>query len=220
MAVLFEYPASAAFGRVLPKSKIYEHAEPSSAVKESFIRQVEKIVWQYKLSPETVNLKDTEAVPEIQIFSIILKSGELSNEVLRCIDKAIPLPIIFELLYEGKCKVIAAYKRPADNDVKKWVISEYFSALWQPSTTRRKPLPMVFNLEALYSQLLASVFPYSSRPDETLKAYVERLELARSKQKEIEKCQVKLRKEKQFNRKVDLNSQLRNLMREMEGLTA
>ncbi len=220
MTVLFEYPASAAFGRVLPKSKIYEHAEPSSAVKEMFIRQVEKIVWQYKLSPETVNLKDTEAVPEIQIFSIILKSGELSTEVLRCIDKAIPLPIIFELLNEGKCKVTAAYKRPADNDAKKWVISEYFSTPWQPVNTRRKPLPMVFNLEVLYSQLLTSVFPHLSRPDETLNAYVERLEMIRNKQNEIEKCQVKLRKEKQFNRKVDLNSQLRNLLHEMEGLTA
>ncbi len=220
MAVLFEYPASAAFGRVLPKSKIYEHAEPSSAVKELFIRQVEKIVWQYKLSPETVNLKDTEAVQEIQIFSIVLKSGELSTEVLRCIDKAIPLPIIFELLYEGKCKVIAAYKRPADNDAKKWVISEYFSTPWQPVTTRRKPLPMVFNLEVLYSQLLASVFPHSSRPDETLKEYVERLEIVAGKQKEIEKCQAKLKKERQFNRKVEINSQLRTLMQEMESLTS
>lgn len=220
MAVLFEYPASAAFGRVLPKSKIYEHAEPSSAVKESFIRQVEKIVWQYKLSPETVNLKETEAVPEIQIFSVLLRTGDLKTEILRCIDNAIPLPVIFELLYEGKRKVVAAYKRPAETGSSKWITSEYFESDWQPANSFRQPLPMVLNLEALYSQLLGSVFPYSSRPDETLKAYVERLELARSKQKEIEKCRVKLRKEKQFNRKVDLNSQLRNLMREMEGLTA
>ena len=56
-AVLFDYPKSAAFGRVLPKNKIYEHASPSTAVKDLFVRQVEQIVWQYKLAPETVNLK-------------------------------------------------------------------------------------------------------------------------------------------------------------------
>jgi len=64
-AVLFDYPKSAAFGRVLPKAKIYEHASPSTAVKNLFVRQVEQIVWQFKLAPETVNLKPSRAVPEI-----------------------------------------------------------------------------------------------------------------------------------------------------------
>ena len=56
-AVLFDYPKNAAFGRVLPKSKIYEHGSPSAAVRQLFVRQVEQIVWQHKLAPETVNLK-------------------------------------------------------------------------------------------------------------------------------------------------------------------
>ena len=51
-AVLFDYPKKAAFGRVLPKNKIYEHGSPSAAVKQLFVRQVEQIVWQYKLAPE------------------------------------------------------------------------------------------------------------------------------------------------------------------------
>ena len=78
-AELFDYPKGTAFGRVLPKSKIYEHGNPSSAVKELFVRQVEQIVWQHKLAPETVNLKPSQAVSEIQVFSIALKGGELKN---------------------------------------------------------------------------------------------------------------------------------------------
>lgn len=103
-AVLFDYPKNAAFGRVLPKSKIYEHGSVSSAVRQLFVRQVEQIVWQHKLAPETVNLKPSRAVPEIQIFSIALKGDELKPEVLRCIDLAIPFPIIFELRFDGKVK--------------------------------------------------------------------------------------------------------------------
>ena len=91
--VLFDYPKKAAFGRVLPKSKIYEHARPTSAIKELFVRQVEQISWQYKLAPETINIKGTMAVPEIQVFSIALRDGELKTEVLRCIDQAIPFPL-------------------------------------------------------------------------------------------------------------------------------
>ncbi len=151
-AVLFDYPKSAAFGRVLPKSKIYEHASPSAAVKNLFVRQVEQITWQFKLAPETVNLKGTSSVPEIQIFSITLKTGELKYDVLQCIDRAIPYPIFFEQRYEGKIRAAAAFKRPSDADRSKWVVSDYFESAWLPSATPRTALPVVFNLEALYAR--------------------------------------------------------------------
>jgi len=60
---LFNYPKAAAFERVLPKSKIYEHSKPSNAVKELFVKQVDKIVWQYKLAPETINLPAADLGP-------------------------------------------------------------------------------------------------------------------------------------------------------------
>ena len=122
-AVLFDYPKSAAFGRVLPKTKIYEHASPSTAVKSLFVRQVEQIVWQFKLAPETVNLKPSRAVPEIQIFRIVLKTGELKYDVLHCIDQAIPFPILFEQWYEGNIRVIEAFNRPSDAYSSKWLVS-------------------------------------------------------------------------------------------------
>lgn len=215
---LHSYPKSAAFGRVLPKNKIYEHGSLSSAVKQLFVRQVEQIVWQHKLAPETVNLKASKAVPEIQVFSIALKGGELKTEVLRCIDQAIPFPILFELRYDGKIMSIAAYKRPSEADAGKWVISEYFESGWVSSNTPRKPLPMVFDLEALYAHLLTPLMPHPARSGENLQARVERMELIRSRKRELEKCEVHLRKEKQFNRKVVINAELRDLKLELEGL--
>ncbi len=145
----FSFPPSAFIGRLLPKNKIYEHGSVSSAVKQLFVRQVEQIVWQHKLAPETVNLKPSRAVPEIQIFSVDLKGNELKPEVLRCIDLAIPFPIIFELRFDGKVKPIAAFKRPSEADASKWVISEYFDGDWANADTPRRPLPVVFDLEAL-----------------------------------------------------------------------
>ena len=217
-AVLFDYPKSAAFGRVLPKSKIYEHASPSMVVKNLFVRQVEQITWQFKLAPETVNLKGAPSVPEIQIFSITLKTGELKRDVLQCIDQAIPFPILFELRYEGRVRSAAAFKRPSDADKSKWVISDYFESAWQPSEAPRTPLPMVFDLEALYARLLAPLLPFPVRPGEGLQACVERTEQIRTKQRELDKCETLLRKEKQFNRKVAINAKLRQLKNELENL--
>jgi hypothetical protein len=158
-------------------------------------------------------------VPEIQIFSITLKGDELKPEVLRCIDLAIPFPILFELRYDGKVKPVAAFKRPSEADASKWVISEYFDGDWAPGDTPRKPLPMVFDLETLYGHLLVPLMPYPARPGEDLQTRVDRMERICLKQRELDRCEVRLRKEKQFNRKVAINAELRDLKQELENLT-
>ena len=219
MTTLFAYPTNAAFGRVLPKSKIYERTQPTTAVKGLFVRQIEQIVWQYKLAPETINVQGTTIVPEIQIFRITLKTGELNPEALRCIDQAIPFPLVFELCHEGKVKSIAAYKRPSAADAAKSVISPYFAADWLPEDTPRHPLPVVFDLETLYAQLLAPLLPYPPRQGESLQAQVDRMDQIGQLQRELERCEVRLAKEKQFNRKVAMNAEKRELNGQLKDLT-
>ena len=209
MTTLFAYPTNAAVGRVLPKSKIYERSQPTTAVKELFVRQIEQIVWQYKLAPETINVQGTTIVPEIQIFRITLKTGELKPEALRCIDQAIPFPLVFELCHEGKVKSIAAYKRPSAADAAN--ISPYFAADWLPDDAPRQPLPVVFDLAALYAQLLAPLLPYPPRLGESLQAQIDRMAEIEKVKRELERCEARLAKERQFNRKVAMNAEKREL---------
>jgi len=218
-ALLYDYPQSAAFGRGLPKSKIYAHAKPSIAIKELFVRQVEQIIWQFKLAPETINLTATRAIPEIQIIRITLKLGEIKDDVLHCIDQAVSFPIFFELCYEGKIQIAAAFKRPSVADKQKWVVRHYFKSGWLAKETPRVPLPVVLNLKALYEQLLTPLLPYPARQGENLQARVERIEQIRSKQNEILLCESRLDKEKQFNHKVAINTELRMLKQELDELT-
>ena len=91
--MLYAYPKQAHFGKMIAKSKIYEHANLTTAIKDKFVSQIDKITWQYKLASATINLQATSSVPEIQIFDIRLKGNELDEALLRVIDKAIPFPI-------------------------------------------------------------------------------------------------------------------------------
>ena len=219
MSGLFLYPAAAKFARVLPKNKIYERAKPSPKVKNLFVEQLGQMVWQYKLATETVNLAATVAVPEIEVFSLTLKAGELDTDVLRCIDQAIPLPILFELRDEDRVKVMAAYKRPGGFDSSLWVVSDYFASEWMAVDSPRQPLPIVLDLGVLYGRLLAPLLPFAARTDELLASQVARVETIRSKQRELDRCNSRLRQEKQFNRKVAINAELRTLMQELKQLT-
>jgi hypothetical protein len=96
---MFLYPDHALVQRSLPKNKIYANARPTRAVRDRFVSQVAEIVWRYKLSPDTVRLPARGGIEEIQIFEIALKTPELSEDVLRTIDRAIPSLLFFELTF-------------------------------------------------------------------------------------------------------------------------
>ncbi|EKN4073402.1 DUF4391 domain-containing protein [Yersinia enterocolitica] len=212
------YPKQAVFGRTLPKNKIYEHSGANTRLKDLFVEQVEQIVWQYKLAPETINLPARPGVPELQIFSIQLKTSELNLDVLRCIDGAVQFPIIFELSFNGRTKVIAAYKRPNESDASRWVMSDYFTTAWLPSDYERAAMPLALDLGGLYELMLHRLIPTPARPQESLADLVARVELIAAKQREVEKAASRLAKEKQFNRKVEINAKLRILKIELEKL--
>lgn len=218
-SVLFEYPPQTAYGRVLPKNKLYERTKPSVRLKALFVQQIEKIIWQHILATRTINLPETAAVDEIKVFSLTLKTPELHHDILRCIDLAVPSPIIYELNVDGRIQVVASYKRPSEADSNKWVISDYFASPWLPADAPRAPLPVALNLAGLYEQLLQGLIPLPARTGETLAERVARAEQVRSKQRELDKVASRLAKEKQFNRKVEINAKLRSLKQGLEVLT-
>lgn len=224
MSALFAYPKQASFGRTLPKNKIYERSGANTRLKDLFVEQVEHIVWSYKLAPETINLPASPGVPEIQIFSIHLKSDELHEDVLRCIDGAIPFPILFEVTKgqadQAKIQLVAAYKQLSEADSNQPTISSYFASEWLPASTTRTPMPLTLDLAHLYSALLQSLLPLPARPQEPLPDWIARIEVAASTRREVEKTQARLTKEKQFNRKVEINARLRQLKNELDKLAA
>lgn len=210
------YPAQSAFGRVLPKNKIYEHGGASTRLKELFVQQVEQIVWQSKLAPETINLPVRPGVPEIQIFAIRLKTLELHRDVLRCIDGAVQFPVVFELHADDRTQVVACYKRPNEADAARWVQSAYFATPWLPGSAQRADLPLTLDLGALYEQLVRRLVPLHERPDEALPALIARHEQVVARQREVDKIASQLAQEKQFNRKVEINARLRRLQAELD----
>ena len=223
---MFDYPKQAELNRSLPKSKIYEFAKPTRAVRDRFARQIADIVWKFKLSPETINLPASHAIQEIQIFAIALKSRELTAAALRpvllTIDKAIPSPIFYQIKFQDRMKFTAAYKRPSDAEPAKSVIeSGYFETPWQPVSADRTslpPLPVALDLAGLYEQMLRRLIPVPSRPNESLRDHVERVNLIQAKETECRRLDARLRRELQFNRKVEINALLRIRQTELAQL--
>lgn len=215
---MFAYPKQAEFNRVLPKSKIYAHAKPSKAVKDLFISQIGEIVWKYKLSPETINLPARHGIAEIQVFEVALKTEQIHPAVLRTIDKAIPHPILFQLTHDLRVRFAASYKRPSEADSFKWVIEADFITAWQPAEQERPPLPVALDLSTLYEHLIRQHLALPPRPAESIRDHIARWNAIQAKERECLHLEARLNKEKQFNRKVEMNAALRSLRQELSDL--
>ena len=233
---LYEWPRATAFGRVIPKNKIYEHAGANTALKDLFVREVDQIVWSHKLAPETINLAATKSVAEVQVFRITARTASLDNEVLRAIDKAIPFPLIFEVVHAGRVRLAAAYKRPSEADSTRWVVGDYFLGDWLPEDALRTPLPVALNMGALYERLLeplvtgqtnrlapgmAETVNSEAQAEKPL-SLEERIALAeaiKAQLREVERVKLRLAREKQFNKRVTINAELRAAKQELERLT-
>ena len=211
---MFAYPERALVNRILPKNKIYANARPGRALRQRIVEQVEEIVWRYKLAPATLRLPASPGFEEIQIFSIAQRVPELKEDVLRTLDRAIPSLLFFELNFQGRVRFAAAFKRMSEAAHDKQFVAAYHLTPWQDSSAPREPLPVAIDLAALYDQMLrrhmlASWLGFGLRPDETLEQAAERGSRIRAQMLACQRLESKLRREAQFNRKVEINAELR-----------
>lgn len=218
MTALNQYPPQTALKRVIPKSRIYDSVGASTALRERFARELDQIVWAHKLAPETLNLPATNAVPEIQVFRLLLKGDVLHDDILRAIDRAIPFPLLFELQTQDRVMAAAAYKRPSDAEKGKWVLSDHLRGEWVAQDAPRLALPVAVNMGVLYEQMLSALVPVQPLPGEDVETRLARLAAIRAKEREIAQLQSKLKRESQFNIKITLHGQLAEAQAEFDHL--
>lgn len=216
-SILYRWPESASFGRMVPKAKFYEHGNVRSGLREQFVNDVQRVTWAYKLAGLTIRLNGSTAVPEIQVFTVETKGNEVSDEVLAAIDEAVHFPIIFEIADKGRLRTAAAQKSLDGRTPK---IGAYFKTEWQAADSPRTPLPAALDLPTLYEAILVSLLPLPLRSGETVSDATRRLDRIRGLERQIGGLERKLREERQFNRKIEFRRQIRERRATLEVLSS
>lgn len=221
---LYHWPESSAVGRVVPKSRFYENAKVSAALKHRFVDEVQRITWAFKLSPSTVNLNPTSSVEEIQIFRVEAKTGDVSDQVLLAISGALSHPVVFEIEAQspvgsgaapGRRVRMAAPDPGTDGGQRRGL----HSIPWVTADTAvRAPLPAALDLQGLLVSILKSVLPVDSPASESLDEALDRSTAVERHKREIARLERSLRTEIQLNRKLELRRELRAQQSELEGL--
>lgn len=208
---MFGFPVSTEFNKRIPKQKFYENIEVSPAVKRIFVEQIHIIYWRNKLAAATLNLAAGDAVTEIEIFEVKLNTPQLDEAVLRQIDKAIPYHILFVLTYEGKAQAWIGYKE-ASSGGNAFKVNRYYHTDWMPENELQFMLGGL-NMDAVYESLVRQIAGerLQALSHESLKESVGRDEERRRIEKQIAALENRIHKEKQLNRKMELNAELKKL---------
>lgn len=213
-------PKTTEFNKRIPKQKFYENLTVTPGLKRAFTEQVKIIWWRNKIAAATVNLAPGEAVTEIEVMELRLNQPSLDESVLLQIDREIPYHILFLLEYEGKYQAWIGYKEAASGS-SAFKVSQYYHTDWIESD--QLPLRMEgHSLDAVYEnfvrQCRGSVECEEWSVELSVAESVERDLRRQQLQKQITALENKIRKEKQLNRQVEINVNIKKLKRELEML--
>ncbi len=215
---MLNIPDRALYDRRIPKNKFYKQIGADTKLERKFTDEIDQIIWKYKLSRETTNLEPTKGVEEIQIFEISLKDKNLSVETLENIDRVIPYPILYILKYNYDVKLAIAYKERNKIDENKMVVHSYYQSKWINEDELEIEILKGLNLKDVYDNIIRQLIPVESTTEDDIEELIELNESQERLKKEISKLESKIKKEKQFNKKVDLNIKLQKKKKELEEL--
>lgn len=212
-----KFPPSTKVDKPVPKTAFYKHLEVNAKMKQHFVDDVASIHWLYKLAPSTLHVEDGKQVHEIVFFSAQLKSKECPDDVFLFIDTHMPRHVVFVLEYEGKVKLLLNYKEWLDEKAGTFKIVKSFTSDWLNESELTLPVNGL-SMDAIYETMAGSVSGFGTNTAADTRRIIAIEHEIATKQKLAEALQKKIRKEKQFARQVEMNTEARALKREIERL--
>ena len=198
-------PRTTQVNRRVAKEKLYQNAALAPQTREMIKDQIDSVFWRNKLADSTMAISAGETVAEIQIFEIQLRQRELDKRVLPAIAKAIPYKILFILVFGDEAQL--------------WIEAAgmFYNTDWQPLGGFALKFEGL-NLDAVYENLARQISGGRLGTEGDIEEAVDRDKQRQKLERDIAVLEKKLLREKQFNKQVELNGELKQKRAELEGI--
>ncbi len=231
-----ELPPEARVNARVPKKLLVEQGAPTSADKRAIQDGIDDLQWLAACKPATIGVQtysdDIREYLEIALITCVFRPGAKVGRLITLIHRAIPYPIVLITSDSDGIALSVAHKRHAQNEAGKVVIERIVSvgglragwpsdqeqAFMDSLSLARQPRRSLFTLyegwlariEALNAARLAGSFTVTDDM-----ASIERrrdaLEAHSRLTREIIGLRARANREKQLNRRVDLNLEIQRL---------
>ena len=216
---MINLPSLTFVGKVVPKEKFYSKCAVNTATKNLFVKYVEQIVWQNKLTAQTMAAEKGLLVNEIDVFEVKMKSFDCPRKLFEFIDQNLHHHNVFVLTYDDKAKLFVNFKEKEKDET----FLDAFETPWKPIAEPAFNLSGS-NMDEIYEFIVrnAATDYVIARSEATkqsktsLKDYIVQSKQNAKIQAQIEKLEKKLANEKQFNRQIEIRVEIKRLEKEIK----
>jgi hypothetical protein len=203
---MLTFPSKATIGRIMPKEAFYKHLSLKNDIREKFVSDIKRIVLEYKLAHDTLNVEKGEEVVEILVLSIELKQKELDYRIVETIARQNAHKLIFLLKYQEQAQLSLYYKKLYKSD---WMSL-------QEVTLNVKGL----NLDSIWNGFVEQIAVRQdikiTHDNINVSERLEQQEKMLKLQKEVDKLEKASRNERQPKKRFELYTKLQDLKKGLE----
>jgi len=201
----------------------------SRADRKLFTDVIEKVTWLYNLRPDTINVlpyKDEEKeYNEIEVIEVTLKEEKRLDRIAEVIMMAIPYAMLLVFRKDDGYKFYVAHHVTSKADFSKNVLGKLISSDWQTKESELLKRLDFKNLRFsnyydMYADIVDAISVSNAQNIANSKHemtgaeardFVDRINIIDT---EIERLKAEMKKETQFNRKMEVNIKIQKLVKE------
>lgn len=227
-------PESCTLGKPIFKKLFLENGQLDITDKKALKDDVDKIRWLYTLKPTTINIaayqnKEREFL-EVAVLQLELASGARTKRIASFIHKTIPYPLLLIFTHGEQMALSVAEKRINQADKSKWLVEEVWLTEWinlkQPTMTQTEFIDSCAvknlsftNFYAFYEDIKSRVIALNAGAHkgsfelgtkERTQTRLQNLKQIDALERKVAELKAALKKENQFNRRLELNVEIKN----------
>lgn len=226
-----DLPSESIYKQFMPKNQFYENGNFTTSEKNIFINCIDKITLYSQLTRENTNINlykdDDKTYREISIILILLRKKDNIDKIAKLVMNSIPYPMILLCKYEEEYTFYGSHINDNKMDSSKIILEKIYNTGFIENDSKfidkinYKNLNKI-NFYNFYNDYINAIinFNLEKRNIIEVKDNKEVLAQIEALEQEIISLKNKMKKEKQFNRKMDLNIKRKKLeeqLKKMEG---
>lgn len=219
-------PKTCSVDKTIFKKMFLENSDSSAADRKVFSDMIGKVIWKYSLKEDNYYLKsyvdEQREYREIEILEVQLNKRSKEKRIAELIMHAIPYPMILILRFETEIQLWVSHQRNSQNDRDKNVLEDLLGTKWLQEADLADILPFEqfkrTNCYVFYSEVVDAISRFNAKDysQKDLSGEEARLLLKKETEKEVKlaKLRAQLKKETQFNKRVEVSMQIRKVEKE------
>lgn len=235
-----ELPEACLLGSTIYKKQFLNAGDLTAGDKRILSQQVEKVIWQASLKPGNINIRpyrdDVREYEEVEIIEARLNEMKKIHRIAEIVMRTIPYPILLQLTYQDQIMLVVGHSRTNLSDSSKNTIEEYLYTDWFKLDNLTEFQVQFFdlihssklsfsNFYRFYDGVLDQVILLNASKwadcyfnDKDAKEVKQVSDSIASLEQKIEELRAALRKETQFNRRVELNVEMSQAKHQKDSL--